>query len=164
MQTELAMDIFEHVFGPQPRSRYVLVAHVDWSQNHAATAPDALDAEKMLVGSGGKSAKHIRDTWWADPRPNPPKRAILCTPGCSICLHKLNEARILNDPHHQTIGVKGLKLTLAERGMQASGQAAMVAKLQECDDFSPKKVRRFCFSVLTLTLNLIEGTREGLRN
>ena len=60
MQTELAMDIFEHVFGKG--SRFKLVAKVDWSQNHAATADDALDAEKMLVGTGGNSAKHIRAT------------------------------------------------------------------------------------------------------
>ena len=49
MQMELAMDIFEHVFGPACASRFRSVANVDWSQNHAATAPDALDAEKMLV-------------------------------------------------------------------------------------------------------------------
>ena len=60
MQTELAMDIFEHVFGKG--SRFKLVANVDWSQNHAATADDALDAEKMIVGTGGQSAKHIRAT------------------------------------------------------------------------------------------------------
>ena len=38
IQTELAMDIFEHVFGPACASRFRLVANVDWSQNHAATA------------------------------------------------------------------------------------------------------------------------------
>ena len=64
MQAELAMGIFEHVFGKpaHPSSRFRLVANVDWSQNHAATADDALDAEKMLVNPGGKTAKHIRVT------------------------------------------------------------------------------------------------------
>ena len=63
MQAELTMDIFEHVIGKPGSSRFRLhvVANVDWSQNHAAgaTADDALDAEKILVGTGGKTAKHI---------------------------------------------------------------------------------------------------------
>ena len=62
MQAELAMDTFEHVFGEPSVSRFRLVANVDWSQNHAATADDALDADKMLVGMGGKTAKHLRVT------------------------------------------------------------------------------------------------------
>ena len=55
------MDIFEHVFGPACASRFRLVANVDhWSQNHAATAPDALDAEKILVNPGGNSGEVSR--------------------------------------------------------------------------------------------------------
>ena len=84
MQTELAMDIFEHVwlvfvvlvspsclllqvFGAQ--SRFKLVACVDWSQGHAATDPTGLNAEKMLVGGWGLTAKHIRPTRYVS---NPP--------------------------------------------------------------------------------------------
>ena len=62
MQAELAMAIFEHVFGKLGSSRFQLVAHAAWSQNHAATADNALDAEKLLVNPGGKTAKHIRVT------------------------------------------------------------------------------------------------------
>lgn len=43
-------------------SRFKFVAHLDWSQGHAAKRKDALDAEEMLVNEGGKTAHHIRST------------------------------------------------------------------------------------------------------
>ena len=137
MQTELAMDIFEHVFGKG--SRFKLVANVDWSQNHAATSDDALDAEKMLVGTGGKSAKHIRPTSYPL-REGQRRRNIICNPtsGCLQCEGHI--ARFLQDPSFQTIGVKGLKVVLAERGIPpGKNQAENIAALQTCEDFSPLK-------------------------
>ena len=131
------VDIFEHVFGKG--SRFKLVANVDWSQNHAATADDALDAEKMLVGTGGKSAKHIRATSYPI-REKQRRRNIICNPtsGCLQCEGHI--ARFLQDPSFQTIGVKGLKVVLAERGIPpGKNQAENIAALQTCEDFSPLK-------------------------
>ena len=46
----------------------------------------------------------------------------------------------MQDPNFQTIGFKGLKLVLAERGIHpGKGQAENIAALQTCDDFSPRK-------------------------
>ena len=139
MQTELAMDIFEHVFGPACASRFRLVANVDWSQNHAATAPDALDAEKMLVNPGGKSASHIRPTSYPC-REGQRRRRIICYPeaGCQLCEQHI--MAFMQDPNFQTIGFKGLKLVLAERNIPpGKNQAENIAALQTCDDFSPRK-------------------------
>ena len=61
MQTELAMAIFERVFGKPEASRYRLVATIDWSMNHAAKPEDGLDATAMNVNPGGLQP-HMRST------------------------------------------------------------------------------------------------------
>lgn len=102
-------------------------------------APDALDAEKMLVNPGGKSASHIRPTshpW----RPNQRRRRIICYPeaGCKNCEQHI--MAFMQDPNFQTIGFKGLNPVLAERGIHlGKDQAEAIAALQTCDDFSPRK-------------------------
>ena len=138
MQAELAMDIFEHVFGEPSVSRFRLVANVDWSQNHAATADDALDADKMLVGMGGKTAKHLRVTRYPY-RPEAIKRNLICNlTGCLDCEKHLGS--FLADSSFQTIGVKGLKMVLAERNIPpGKNQSENIAALQTCEDFSPRK-------------------------
>ena len=137
MQAELAMDIFEHVFGKPGASRFRFVANVDWSQNHAATADDALDAEKMLVNTGGKTAKHIRVTHYPWREGQPPRSLICNKTGCLQCENYL--VPFMTDSSLQTIGVKGLKMVRRERGLPpGKNQADNVSALQRCEDFSPK--------------------------
>ena len=52
-QADLACEIFQAVFGMAKTSRFKFVPCYDWSQNHAAKAVDANDAETMNVSSGG---------------------------------------------------------------------------------------------------------------
>ena len=128
------------------------MANVDWSQNHAATADDALDAEKMLGGTGGKSAKHIRATSYPI-RENQRRRGITCNPatGCLQC--EAHITRFLQDPSFQTIGVKGLKVVLAERGIPpGKNQAENIAALQTCEDFSPLKAYDHDKAYITQTM------------
>ena len=87
--------------------------NVDWSQNHAATAYDALDAAKMPVGNEGKTAKHrqvIRHPYCD----RAIKRSLICSlTGCLDC--ERHFCTFLSDSSFQTIGVKSLKMVLAER-------------------------------------------------
>ena len=141
MQAELGMDLFEHIFGsPEQGSKYRMVAVYDWSQGHAAMAPDALNAENMLVKTGGQTAKHIRATLWPVPQtPNGPvPRSVLCEPGCKQCLPPSDPRTKVRG--YQSIGVKGLKKVLIERDMLAGckNQKEYTEKLQQCDDFAAK--------------------------
>ena len=85
---------------------------MDWSQNHAVTAADALDAVKMLVVGYGVTAKRIKPTSY----PNLFTRTLVCHDRCpGTCL--ASAEKFNNDPTFQTIGFKGLKRVLAERGL-----------------------------------------------
>lgn len=141
MQIVLARLIFETVFGP-PSGTFFMVPVLDWSQGHAAQAADGLNAENMLVGNTGTSATHLRPTSWPPVMCGPNndvlvKRSIECRPGCQECRAAYEAS---SDPNFQSIGKKGLKIVLSERGMFKSGmnQARCVATLQTCEDFASK--------------------------
>ena len=150
MQMDLAMCIFERVFGKA--SRYKLVACLDWSSNHAAKPLDGLDATDMNVKPGGEQ-RHQRPTT-SPPIYRPPmkggnglptlvRRSYTCTPGCSDCLRHLKIAKDSNQCllNYQAVGRKGLKQILMERGVWRAanmGQPELVAALQEFPDFSTK--------------------------
>lgn len=168
MQCELALAIFKHVFHNHPR--FKLVACLDWSQGHAAMAPDGLDAENMLVNPGGKSASHIRHTFTeAVPRTrlgvNGSRRVPILLPPlhreplCSMCLALTGAQQAVCDcavayekfgqsEHFQSIGTKGLKQVLTERRVDikrgAGGkdmvQADLIAALQAFPDFAKRNL------------------------
>ena len=148
LQVDLAMEIFEQVFGRrQSGSRYKLVAHVDWSQGHAAMHPRALNAESMQVRPGGKQP-HLGSTRWVRGSTQPGQQLLCdiprwhqCQPGCDQCLRDFDAAGRPAD--FQAIGQKGLKQVLIERGLWQHGmkQTDMVAALQTCSDFSKLDLR-----------------------
>ena len=88
----------------------------------------ALNAEKMLVGTGGKTATHLQSTSWPytinGHRMSIP-RAALCQPNCEQCTKEFNKFGKKDsrdfDPNWQSIGVKGLAVVFAERGLLQSG-------------------------------------------
>ena len=143
-QTELAMCIFERVFGKAEDSRFRFVASIDWSGNHAAKPVDGLDATEMYVGPGRKQP-HLRATF-LPPCLHPIsgtviKRNLYCIPGCQKCLSEIQAAADTGRLSQvQTIGRKGLKQVLWERGALRHGmvQKDMVEALQQFEDFSPK--------------------------
>ena len=142
MQFELAMDIFEYVFPPTDDHQFVFVACVDWSQGHAAMPIGALSAETMNNTPGGKQP-HLTHTFW--PRsingiPLNIPRWNLCADGCLECKAAFDAHG--TNPDFQSIGRKGLKQVLLERGLYRHGmqQAQMIAKLQECGDFAVKSL------------------------
>ena len=151
MQIDLAMAIFERVFGERSKgSRFRLVAGIDWSQGHAAFLKDALVAESMNVNPGGKSAQHLRHTFWPKTTANgfvvETERQQLCTPGCELCIKAVKEHG--HRPDFQSIGKKGLLSVLKERGIpvvKENGkkmiQGELVAALEQCSDFSPQHAR-----------------------
>ena len=156
MQTELAMAIFERVFGKPEASRYRLVATIDWSMNHAAKPEDGLDATAMNVNPGGLQP-HMRSTVHP-PVYRPPmaggansgvglptlvRRPYTCELRCPLCMTHLaraKEAGIDLQQDYQAIGRKGLKQVLIERGafQHWMVQKDMVHALQQFTDFSPK--------------------------
>ena len=137
-----------------------MIAQLDWSQNHAASAPDAHDARKMLVGNTGSSAKHVRSTCYPVPISKvrgvsvAVPRALECRLNCAECRAAreghtvgLGGEKIPNstNPNWQAIGKKGLWIVCEERGKQmynANGkrkvQEELVLMLEQDDDFSPK--------------------------
>ena len=134
MQMELATLIHDSVF---PK-RFKLCIVIDWSQGHAAAAADALLAERMNVNPGGKQP-HLKHTFhphmlngFAVQRP----RAILCSPGCDQCQAAFDAHG--HNPEFQSIGRKGLKEVLLERGLLRVGmvQQNMIEALRQCADFS----------------------------
>ena len=147
MQTDLACCIFRTVFGPPKESRFIFVAHLDWSQGHAAMAPDSLNAENMLVGTGGKTATHIRSTSWpykVNGHNMSIPRALLCQPGCEKCTKEYEQYGKPGspdyDPNFQSVGVKGLAVVLEERGLLETGwhHPEMLLALQKCSDFQKR--------------------------
>ena len=149
MQVDLACTIFQTVWGKPSESRFIFVGHYDWSQGHAAMPPDALNAERMLVGTGGLTATHLRPTSWpytVNGHQHSIPRALLCEPNCVICkrdYEKYGKPGSPNfDPSFQSIGVKGLKVVLEERGLLQQGwhQPEMVQALQKCSDFQKKDI------------------------
>ena len=148
MQIDLACVIFRTVFGDPSGSRFRLVAHIDWSQGHAAMPLDGLNAEKMLCGHDKASATHLRHTFYPYPilgaLGHSVPREILCEPGCKECLEAFkahgDPASPKYNPNFQSIGVKGLHIVLRERGMFQGGmvQEECVSMLQKCPDFAKK--------------------------
>jgi hypothetical protein len=146
MQIDLACEIFKTVWGPPETSRFRLVAHLDWSQGHACMDPSALNAEKMLVGVG-KTATHLRCTSYpykVNGHNMSIPRALLCEPNCSQCMADCEKYASVDSPHFdpnfQSIGKKGLKVVLDERGLLMSGwhHPEMLKALQKCADFKPQ--------------------------
>ena len=145
-QGRLACEIFQTVFGDARRSRFKFVTCYDWSQNHAAKAPDAHDAEAMNVNSGGQQP-HQRHTFIPEiflPDGRPVSRKVQCIPGCRVCQEAYDKVA-LETPHliknFQSIGRKGLTVVNTERNIFRHGmrQEAQVKALSECSDFSAKK-------------------------
>jgi hypothetical protein len=125
-----------------------MVPVLDWSQGHAATAADSLNAANMLVGNTGITATHLRPTSWPQVMGGPKKdvllkRAVECRPGCKECQAVLLSS---TDPDLQTIGYKGLKIVLSERGLYKKGmkQKDMVEALSKCADFAVNTQSRSC--------------------
>lgn len=145
-QGDLACEIFQAVFGKARRSRFKFVACYDWSQNHAAKAPDAHDAESMNVSSGGQQPhqRHAYIPKMYRPDGTVISRRILCTPGCEKCQAEYDKVsretpELLEN--FQSIGRKGLTIINTERGLFRHGmnQEAQVKALSTCSDFSSKK-------------------------
>ena len=137
MQMELAVLIHESVF---PK-RFKLFVVIDWSQGHAAAAVDALLAERMNVRPGGKQP-HLQHTFhprtvngFTVERP----RTIHCVPNCVECQAAFDAHG--THPDFQSVGRKGLKQVLLERGLLRVGmvQQDMINALQTCPDFAAKK-------------------------
>jgi hypothetical protein len=135
-QMELAVLIHEAVFPPQ----FKLLVVIDWSQGHAAAALSALLAERMNVGPGGKQP-HLKHTFWPRTlngfdvqRP----RLVHCTPNCAECQSAFDAHG--HNPDFQSVGRKGLKQVLLERGLLSARmvQQQMIQELQKCDDFKIK--------------------------
>ena len=84
LQMRLAVEIFESVFP----SKFKLCVVIDWSQNHAAAAADALLADRMNVKEGGKQP-HLKHTFYPREIANCftilRPRNIECVPGCTEC-------------------------------------------------------------------------------
>ena len=147
MQVDLACVIHRTVWGDPKDSRFTFVGHYDWSQGHAAMWPNGLNAENMLVGTGGKSAVHLRSTSWpykVNGHNHSIPRALLCQPGCEECTKEYNlygkPGSPQFDPDWQSIGVKGLKVVLEERGLLQKGwfHPELLEALQKCSDFAKK--------------------------
>ena len=133
-------------------SRFKFCPTYDWSQNNAAKAPDAHDAEAMNVSSGGQQPhqRHsfIPEVFYPDGRPVP--RKIMCIPGCQIC--KAAYDKVVSETpelvkNFQSIGKKGLTVVNTERGIFRHGmkQEAQVKALSACSDFSSKKLHERAF-------------------
>lgn len=159
MQTDLACEIYKEVFDVPSTSRFRLVGHIDWSQGHAGMADGSLNAENMLCGTGGKTAKHINATSFPYTRNGVSilfeRKAVCddagCPTGACIVDFKANwDLRGTDgfDAEYQSIGVKGLIQTNRERGFnvyQPGGkkflvQGDLVKQLQTCDDFQCKNL------------------------
>ena len=143
MQCVLARLIFETAFGP-PSGTFYMVPVLDWSQGHAAQPADALSPSNMLVGNTGASATHLRPTSWPQVMGGPKKDVLIqrtteCRPGCKECKAVAESS---TDPNLQTVGYKGLKIVLSERGLFKKGmvQADCVAALEKCEDFAAKSL------------------------
>ena len=151
-QARLACEIFQAVFGNAKTSRFKFCPTYDWSQNHAAKAPDAHDAEAMNVSSGGQQP-HQRHTFIPEifyPDGRPVARKIMCTPACHIC--KAAYDKVASETpelvkNFQSIGQKGLTIVNTERGIFRHGmkQEAQVKALSACSDFSAKKQHERAF-------------------
>ena len=156
MQVDLACEVFKTVFGDPTTSRYHFVGHYDWSQGHAAMKPDSHNAENMLCGTGGKTAKHIKPSSYPYQRNGfniVYERKALCQDGgCKECADNFMANRrddgTFIDPHYQSIGVKGLYQVLKERGFnilrpgsnRPKTQEELIAMLQTCPDFETKNL------------------------
>ena len=145
-QADLACEIFQAVFGEATKSRFKFCPCYDWSQNHAAKAPDANDAESMNVSSGGQQP-HQRHTFIPEmfrPDGSVVPRRIRCVPGCQKCQDAYDKVAKKLSQHlknFQSIGVKGLTIVNTERGIFRHGmkQEDQVKALMQCSDFSEKK-------------------------
>lgn len=157
-QCYLAIAILEHLFSRRhPRFQPVLIP--DWSQNHAAMSPNGLDAENMLVNPGGVTARHLRHTTipkeartkTVGRRQIPVFPRVPIEPLCPTCLQKESEGnnntecRVAYREHghekgFQSIGEKGLRCVLEERGVNTKGmnQPQLVAALQQHSDFAKR--------------------------
>lgn len=159
MQTDLACEITKEVFDVPSKSRFRLVGHIDWSQGHAGMADGALNAENMLCGTGGKTAKHINPTSHPFNRNGVnilyDRKALCddagCPTGAYIADFKANwdcQGTEKYDPEYQSIGVKGLIQVLRERGFHVHQpnskkfkvQPDLVALLETCSDFECKNL------------------------
>lgn len=93
----------------------------------------------MLVGTGGVTARHVKSSSYPFAE-NQRVRRLICNPtvGCAVC--EAQSHAFTSDPNFQSIGVKGLKVVLAERGIPPGrNQAENIVALQTCDDFSSQK-------------------------
>jgi hypothetical protein len=155
MQCDLACEIFKFIFGDPSTSRFCLVAHIDWSQGHAGMTADSHNAENMLCGTGGATAKHLKATSWRHTRNGFPisfTRNALCQGNCEQCFREFKANMELQgtpqfDQFIQTIGVKGLRQVLQERGFRVTGptgkfltQSVLIEMLQTCSDFQAKNL------------------------
>ena len=127
-------------------SRFKFVPCYDWSQNHAAKATDANDAESMNVSSGGQQP-HQRHTFIPEVfRPDGTRvpRRIRCVAGCQSCQDAYDKV-VRETPqlvkNFQSIGRKGLTVVNTERGHFRHGmkQEDQVKMLMQSSDFTDKK-------------------------
>ena len=134
-----AADICAITVSEQNAFRHGLVCQVDRSQGHLKRPADGLNTkngDSMNAKPGGKQP-HFRHTF----APLPPGnthwqqcRQALCTTGCLICQDAV--ARHGHHPTFQSIGRKGSKQVLTERGISTTGMKArdqMVRLDQESD-------------------------------
>ena len=155
-QCHLAIAIWNHVFSRRwPRIKMELVP--DWSQNHAAMSHDGRDAENMLVNPGGTTARHIQHTFIPkEIRTRMVGRRIVPVlkyrePLCATCEQKeaAGDAKTLcrlaydehgRKPGFQSIGEKGLRQVLEERGVNTTGlfQPGLIETLQKHSDFGKR--------------------------
>ena len=157
-QCHLAIAILRHLFSRR-HARFQPTLIPDWSQNHAAMSPDGLDAENMLVNSGGQTAKHLRHTFVPkEARTRTVGRRVIPVfprvprePLCRTCFEKeavgnMNSpCRLAFNEHghntgFQSVGEKGLRLILEERGVDTKGmyQPQLVPALQQHSDFAKR--------------------------
>jgi len=104
-QTDFVISIFEELY-----PGYQAVFLFDWSSGHAKYADDALNANRMNVGIGGKQPK-MHDTWWKDAGGDNHTQTMV---------FKENET-----PFAACVGqAKGMKQVLQERGKYREGMTA----------------------------------------
>lgn len=94
----------------------------------------------MLSKPGGATATHIRPTRYpvyVDRQGRRRRRQLDCNGPCLQCREYVAEYN--RDAEFQSIGVKGLRLVLTERGLPLGrNQGEDVATLQRCADFAPR--------------------------